>query len=307
MINQEKYNLNKFNNNEDKSLLNKSQNIQNIYNYEKENNILLKNMQKEKIHKKILSNSLNLNETSRNNNIKVDNLTLSRIHTNSSNLNRSFLNNSDFQNINTNRSEKLNISVNTLDSIDLQGNNNEYKILSNNNNIIESSNIYSKKYLNTINPTDYEYDTFCQAIIKTGLSEKEMSLSKFSENFPAPCGHELCSKLPALEPRVLDYYQNVQKKKKLDIKQDLTSHLVFPLGIKLCVEQNFQNDILESEPLINTIYNEKGDLYYIASLTIYKKITIRNYNKIFSLNPIDIYNKSKDEQNHNNGDINLKK
>ena len=132
-----------------------------------------------------------------------------------------------------------------------------------------------------------------------------MSLSKFSENFPAQCGHELCSKLPALEPRVLDCYQNCQKKKKLDIKQDLTSHLVFPLGIKLCVEQNFQNDILESEPLINTIYNEKGDLYYIASLTIYKKITIKNYNKIYSINPIDIYNKYIEEQNIKNGNINF--
>ena len=40
IINQEKYNVNKFNNNEDKLLLNKSQNIQNIYNSEKENNIL---------------------------------------------------------------------------------------------------------------------------------------------------------------------------------------------------------------------------------------------------------------------------
>ena len=291
--------------NMDKSLLNKCQKIQNIYNPETEKNILLKKKQNSIIKNKNLSNSLCLNETSRNNNLKVDNLTMQKIHVNFSNLNNSFLNNSDFQNINSNRREKQNSILNTLDSIDIRENNDEFKILFNNNNITESSNIYSKKYLHTIKPTDYEYDTFCQAIIKTGLSEEKMSLSNFSENFPAQCGHELCSKLPALEPRVLDCYQNCHKKKKLDIKQDLTSHLVFPLGIKLCVEQNFQNDILESEPLINTIYNEKGDLYYIASLTIYKKITIKNYNKIYSINPIDTYNKIIKEQNIKNGNINL--
>jgi hypothetical protein len=49
-----------------------------------------------------------------------------------------------------------------------------------------------------------------------------MSLSKYSENFPAPCGHELCSKLPALEPRVLDFYQNNEKINKIEVKQEAT-------------------------------------------------------------------------------------
>ena len=111
-----------------------------------------------------------------------------------------------------------------------------------------------------------------------------MALSKYSENFPAPCGHELCSKLPALEPRVLDFYQNNEKINKIEVKQEATSHLIFPLGIKLCVEQDFHNQNLECEPLINTIYNIKGDLYYIASLTIYRKITIKNYYNY--LNPV---------------------
>ena len=199
--------------NVDKSFLNKSQKIPNIYNSETENNILLKKKQNSIIKNKNLSNSLCLNATSRNNNLKVDNLTMQKIHVNFSNLNNSFLNNSDFQNINSNRREKQNSILNTLDSIDIRENNDEFKILSNNNNITESSNIYSKKYLHTIKPTDYEYDIFCQAIIKTGLSEEKMSLSNFSENFPAQCGHELCSKLPALEPRVLDCYQNCQKRK----------------------------------------------------------------------------------------------
>ena len=75
------------------------------------------------------------------------------------------------------------------------------------------------------------------------------------------------------------------------------------MGIKLCVEQDFHNQNLECEPLINTIYNIKGDLYYIASLTIYRKITIKNYNKIFYINPIDVYNKLK-TGNKNNEEAN---
>ena len=230
------------------------------------------------------------------------------IHIDNVNLSNSFINNSDFQNASTNRNDTLNLTVNTIDTNDFRdNNNNEYKILSNNNNITQSNNIFSKKYLYTLNPIDYEYDTFCHAIIKTGLSEEKTVLSKYSENFPAPCGHELCSKLPALEPRVLNYYQNNEKINKIDIKQEATSHLVFPLGIKLCVEQNFQNENPSSEPLINTIYNEKGDLYYIASLTIFRKISIKNYNKIFNINPIDVYNKFKEEKNQKDKNMDLNK
>ena len=221
-------------------------------------------------------------------------------------LKNSVLNNSSILNASMNMNDKLNITMNTIDTTDLtQDDNKEYKILSNNNDVSQLNNIYSKKYLSTLNPNDYEYDTFCHAIIKTGLSEVKMSLSKYSENFPAPCGHELCSKLPALEPRVLDFYQNNEKINKIEVKQEATSHLIFPLGIKLCVEQDFHNQNLECEPLINTIYNIKGDLYYIASLTIYRKITIKNYNKIFYINPIDVYNKLKtgNKNNEENKDI----
>ena len=224
----------------------------------------------------------------------------------STNLTNSILNFSDCSSITTNRNDKLNLSVNTIDTCDLQNAKNiDYKILANNERIIESDNIYSKKYLSGLNPTDYEYDTFCHAIIKTGLNEGKITLSKYSENFPAPCEHELCSKLPSFEPRVLNYYQNREKTNKLDIKQEATSHLVFPLGIKLCVEQDFHNQNIGCEPLINTIYNEKGDLYYIASLTIFRKISIKNYNKLFSINPIDVYNQSKFGQSAKNNNVNI--
>ena len=218
------------------------------------------------------------------------------------------LNNSDIFSMSMRKNEKLNSTINTVDTCIAET---EYKILSNNNCISDENNIYSKDYISKLNFKEYEYDTFCQAVIKTGLNENKVSFSKFSQNFPAPCGHQLCSKLPALEPHVLNFYQNTKKSSLLDGKQNATSHLIFPLGIKLCINQNFHNQELNNEPLINTIYNEKGDIYYIASLTYYRKITFKNYNKLFKINPVNVYNKYKMEQkaknkmdNNNNNNAN---
>ena len=262
---------------------------------------------KELFNDKNNKNYLYFSSTPKKSNIGKNNLKDLSFQIENNNYANSIFNNSDKKDISSNRNDNLNISLNTLDTNDIlqEDNNKEYKILSNNNTIYQG-NIFSKKYISSLNPNNYEYDTFCHAIIKTGLSEEKISLSKYSEKFPAQCGHELCSKLPALEPKVLSYYQNIEKTNKLDIKQEATSHLVFPLGIKLCLEQNFYNENIGCEPLINTIYNEKGDLYYIASLTIFRKITLKNYNSIFSINPIDVYNKLKIEQKTNiqNKDIN---
>ena len=202
----------------------------------------------------------------------------------------------------SNYKNDLNLTMNTIDTSIQEP---QYKILSNNSHIDNPTDIFSKEYISKLNLNEYEYDTFCQAIITTGLSEKKMSLSKYSENFPAPCGHELCSKLPALEPNVLDFYYNRKKSHNVDLKQDATSHLIFPLGIKLCVDQDYHNQELVNEPLINTIYNEKGDIYYIASLIYYRKISIKNYNKIFNINPIDVFNKFKMESKNKKLNINL--
>ena len=277
--------------------------IENINNFNIKNSIFSSkegnNYNNDIQNNKNINYSLCFSATPKKNTVIVNNLFATNINTEINNLN-----DSDINNISTNRNEKLNLTINSTETNDLQEIRNEYKILSNNNNITQPGNIYSKKYLSNIDPKDYEYDTFCHAIIKTGLSKEKMNLTKYSENFPAQCGHQLCSRLPAIEPKVLNFYQNNQKINKIDIKQEATSHLIFPLGIKLCINPEFQNENMSCEPLINTIYNEKGDLYYIASLTIFKKITIKNYNNIFTVNPIDVYNKIKEEQNLNEANLN---
>ena len=298
------YNLN------DKKNINGSNNNINNKNNEnikafntKESKISNRNLKNLHINE-VLYNSASPKKASLPKNISINKVDLSQLFMNSNGQEEtnSILNTSDYMGYSTNKNDKLNITVNTIDN---NATDIKYKILSNNNFIKDSENIYSKKYLSHLEYKEYEYDTFCQAIIKTGLSENKMSLSKYSENFPALCGHELCSKLPALEPNVLTFYQNLNKSNIIDVKQAATSHLIFPLGIKLCVDQNYHNTELNNEPLINTIYNEKGDIYYIASLIYYRKITIKNYNEIFKINPINVFNKFKKEEKEKNTNNNL--
>ena len=301
----------KLSNLDNKNNINGSNNINN----KKNENLKVHNIKGPKINNNNLNN-LNINEVLYNSaspkkaylpqNNSINKVDLSQLFLTNSFLQEganSILNTSDCLSYSTNKNDKLNVTFNTTDN---NTSDIKYKILSNNNLIKDSENIYSKEYLSGLNFKEYEYDTFCQAIIKAGLNENNISLSKYSENFPAPCGHELCSKLPALEPNVLTFYQNKNKSNIIDVKQAATSHLIFPLGIKLCVEQNYYNEELNNEPIINTIYNIKGDIYYIASLTYYRKITIKNYNKIFNINPINVYNKFKQEEKDCNSNKNLK-
>ena len=303
--------INNFN---DKQILNKISNTVETIDKNPKNNIFNgtnNNKENQKIFKenKPSDKNLNINEAFFNNsatpkkksgpeNIPINKLELSH------SLGPSFLNTSDIMNVSINKNDKLNSTSNTIDINSLEP---QYTILPNNNNITDMNNIYSKEYISNLDVKEYEYDTFCQAIIKTGISEHKLSLSKYSQNFPASCGHELCSKLPSLEPNVLNFYQDLKKTNVIDAKKDAISHLIFPLGIKLCINQNYQYEELNNEPLINTIYNVKGDIYYIASLIYYRKITINNYNKIFKINPINAYNNFKMEElkKYNNKILNI--
>ena len=116
-------------------------------------------------------------------NISINKLDLSLTMTNSGGTGgTSFLNTSDIMSISGNKSDKLNLTTYTSDMNPKEP---KYKILSNNNNIKDINSIYSKDYISNLDLKEYEYDTFCQAIIKTGISENKLSLSQYSQNFPA--------------------------------------------------------------------------------------------------------------------------
>ena len=129
---------------------------------------------------------------------------------------------------------------------------------------------------------EFEYDTFCQCVFITGLSENNTEFIKQSEDYPSCCQHEECSMLMSFKPSILQYYQNKKKKYQVEITE-LTANLCFPLGIKLCFKSNEDYYPKPYESFLNIIRNEKGDIYYIVSMHYYRLISIEEFDKKYKL------------------------
>ena len=137
--------------------------------------------------------------------------------------------------------------------------------------------------MSSLNNEEYEYDTFCQSIIISGLKLKA-NIIKLSNNFPSICGHKECSLFYSFTPSILYNYQNKNKLDQIKIS-DLIAELIFPFGIKVC----FLYDSIHKypnceEPLMNVIHNEKGDKYYIVSFIYYKKMNLKKFQERFKVN-----------------------
>jgi len=173
----------------------------------------------------------------------------------------------------------------------------DYQILEDNSNISNQNNIFSKDYISKLDYSEYEYDTFCQCVIVTGLKFGKVNLIEKTEKLPASCGHEECSILQSATPSILYSYQNPNKKYQIDINE-LTPSLVFPLGIKICmIYDSIHQYPKQNKPFINRIENKKGESFYIVSLIYYKQMTIKKYEERYKINPLLSYNnntKSKD-------------
>ena len=165
----------------------------------------------------------------------------------------------------------------------------EYQILEDNDNISNQNNIFSKDYISKLNYSEYEYDTFCQCVIVTGLKFGNVNLIEKSEELPASCGHKECSILQSATPSILYSYQNPNKKYQIDINE-LTPSLVFPLGIKICMMYDSIHQYpKQNKPFINRIENKKGESFYIVSLIYYKQMTIKKYEERYKINPLLSY------------------
>ena len=152
-----------------------------------------------------------------------------------------------------------------------------YQLLENNYNKKDINNIYSKEYLASLKYEEYEYDTFCQSIIVSGLKSTKANILKKSINFPSICGHKECSQICSFSPSILYSYQNKNKKEQIKMS-DLIAELIFPFGIKVCFlnDSNQQYPKCE-EPRMNIIHNEKGDKYYMVSFIYYKKMNLKKF------------------------------
>ena len=152
-----------------------------------------------------------------------------------------------------------------------------YQLLENNYIFNDTNSIYSKEYLSSLDINEYEYDTFCQCVIISGLKQSNISIINSSNYFPSLCKHQQCSQYYSFKPYVLYTYQNEARKEKIKIS-DLISELIFPFGIKICFysDQNQKFPKCE-EPIMNVIHNEKGDKYYMVSFFYYKKMNFKKF------------------------------
>ena len=184
----------------------------------------------------------------------------------------------------TNASNNINSDISIIPS---------FEILESNitiSNINSSNDVYSSDYLSKMNYNEIEYDTFCQCVFITGLSENNTEFIKQSEDYPSCCQHEECSMLMSFKPSILQYYQNKKKKYQVEITE-LTANLCFPLGIKLCFKSNEDYYPKPYESFLNIIRNEKGDIYYIVSMHYYRLISIEEFDKKYKINPLKEFTK----------------
>ena len=175
--------------------------------------------------------------------------------------------------------------------------NNNYQILEDNSNINDKNNIYSKEYLSKLKYSEFEYDTFCQCILITGLKFGKLNLIEKSEEFPASCCHKECSILQSVTPSILYWYQNSNKKYKIDIN-DLTPYLIFPLGIKICMAYDSLKEYpKQKKSFMNRIENKKGESFYIMSLIYYKQMTFTKFIERYKINPLLSYSNNNKNKN----------
>ena len=159
-----------------------------------------------------------------------------------------------------------------------------YQLLENNYIYNDCNNIYSKDYLSSLKIEDYEYDTFCQSIIISGLKPTKANLLKLTNNFPSLCGHKECSQVLSFSPSILYSYQNKNNPNQIKMS-DLIAELIFPFGLKVCFLYDSTHKYPKcEEPLMNIIHNEKGDKYYMVSFFYFKKMNLKKFQERFKVN-----------------------
>ena len=116
-------------------------------------------------------------------------------------------------------------------------------------------------------------ETFCEGFFIASFPQKDGKVIEMSESFPAPCKHEICSKLPAMKPEIIFRYP-LEDTKTLELN-NLAATICFPTGIKVCYDEN--NDPANIKDYVTSITNQKGERYYMMTYHFYLKILIDEY------------------------------
>ena len=191
---------------------------------------------------------------------------------------------------------QIKINPGNINLVFTRSQNRNYEVLESNILINDPNDMYSIEYISKLDYKEIEYDTFCHCFFISGLKYENTEIIKESEEYPSTCLHKECSILSSFQPSVIQFYQNKNKSSQIDIT-DLTANLVFPLGIKICFnnnDYNIENDYPKPyNTFLNIIRNEKGEIYYIVSYHYFRKMEIKEFDKKYKINPLKEYTKFK--------------
>lgn len=148
-------------------------------------------------------------------------------------------------------------------------------------------------------------ETFCEGFFIASFPNKEGKVIENSQSFPADCGHNKCSPLPAMMPEIIARYP-LKDTKNLELN-NLAATICFPTGIKVCYSEENPPSMIND--YVTPITNQKGERYYMMTYHFYYKIMIEVFNKLYEMHPLkhllmkfgDSYLNMNDEEM--NGDV----
>ena len=134
------------------------------------------------------------------------------------------------------------------------------------------------------NKKEYETgrETFCEGFFITSFPQKNGQVIENSQSFPAACGHDECSSLPAMKPEIIVRYP-LEDTKYLELN-NLAATICFPTGIKVCYSEEKIPAMIKD--YVTPIINVKGDRYYMVTYHFYYKIMNDVYSKLYEMHPL---------------------
>ena len=141
-----------------------------------------------------------------------------------------------------------------------------------------------EKYLsenNKKNKNSKHRETFCEGFFISSFPQKDGQVVEKSQSFPASCGHQECSSLPAMKPEIILRYP-LEDTKTLEMN-DLAATICFPTGIKVCYSENEPEMIKD---YVTSITNQKGERYYMMTFHFYLKMENDIYSKNYEMHPL---------------------
>ena len=128
---------------------------------------------------------------------------------------------------------------------------------------------------------EYVHNKFCECFFLASFPTDNGKIAPNSENLPADCGHDICSKLPAMEPDII--YKYPEDVKNFEIN-NLAASICFPNGIKLCYEDN--EELIVPKNYRSTITNQNGNMFFVYTYHFYLKMSNIEFANNYIIHPI---------------------